>query len=511
MQKKGEDKLAQLFDELRLQKYLKRFQEEEVIYEDLRTLSDEDLEDLIPKLIPRRRLIRYLAGETQASPSSQPNVVSRATSGAASANISAREPVRGKKEMKPAESYRDPTKPPQNQAVKPLSQTEKVLVQGLVQTPHLNGIYLLNKQREINGKVFYRKRMGKAVLSWQQKPQWKVLKNGDWITPAEGTGIWYISHDFESDLMVYVASSEDCPFIKPRQYDGVIWEWHERKEQWVKAKAAEIAGLQHKVRIKIDKLETHRELNGTYEMELPEWNLESEGRPWFVQVEPHKKGILHWEIRKNFQVLKNREWVKPDSGVGLWVLSPVENLKDMRMYFGSNELMPFFNPLDYDGCKWEWVPKKSRFDLLKNFEITRLEKFERQEVTICGIAMNRELNGTYVYDGITNEGKQVYKKSSGTFVYDGIRKSSGKEEAFLFWTHKEKWSVRINKTWRKPEDGVGIWNLSKKIRGKILCYFASNEAKPWDRGDDYDQVVWEWNSNTEKWNKVKDFEIKIPG
>merc|ERR550534_1340252 len=220
-----------------------------------------------------------------------------------------REPARGKKEMQ-AESYRDPPpKPPQNQGVKPLSQTEMVLVQGLVQTPHLNGIYLLDNTRHINEKVFYRKRSGNAVLSWQQKPQWKVLKNGDWITPSEGTGIWYISHDFESDLMVYVASSESCPFIKPREYDGVIWEWHERKEQWVKAKAAEIAGLQREVRIKITKLEAHKE--------LPEWNLESEGRPWFVQVEPQKKGILHWEIRKNFQVLKNREWVKPDSGVGL--------------------------------------------------------------------------------------------------------------------------------------------------------------------------------------------------
>merc|ERR1719285_1372645 len=238
--------------------------------------------------------------------------MSRTTAAAASANSSAREHVRVKKELQAdaQHSHRDqPSKPPQNQAVKPPSQTEMVLVQGLVQTPHLNGIYLLNKQREINGKVFYRKRMGKAVLSWQQKPQWKVLKNGDWITPAEGTGIWYISHDFESDLMVYVASSEDCPFIKPRQYDGVIWEWHERKEQWVKAKAAEIAGLKPKVRIKLDKLEAHKELNGTYEMVLPERTEGAESeRPKFIQVEPHRKGILHWEIRKNFQVLKNREW-----------------------------------------------------------------------------------------------------------------------------------------------------------------------------------------------------------
>jgi len=112
--------------------------------------------------------------------------------------------------------------------------------------------------------------------------------------------------------------------------------------------------------------------------------------------------------------------------------------------------------------------------------------------------MNKALNGSYLYDGVTNEGKQVYKKSNGG------------AEAFLFWTHKDKWSVRINKQWRKPEEGVGIWNLSKKIRGKILCYFASNETKPYDRGDDYDQVVWEWNSGTDKWNKVKHFEIKIP-
>ena len=105
------------------------------------------------------------------------------------------------------------------------------------------------------------------------------------------------------------------------------------------------------------------------------------------------------------------------------MLSPVDALKDMRMYFGSNEQMPFFNPSDYDGCKWEWVPKKSRFELLKNFEITRMEKLERQEVDISGIVMNRDLNGSYVYNGITNEGRQVFKKSAGMcfFSYRSFR------------------------------------------------------------------------------------------
>jgi len=497
------DQLAQLFADLRLTKYLQKFQEEEVIYDDLRTLSEKDLEDLIPKLIPRRRLLRYLSESEAASPS-QPVVSRTAKAAAATESKSMREPLQMKNAAVVDLPHRvgQPSKPQQTQAssfeAKPLSQTEMVLVQGLVQTPHLNGIYLLDNTRHINEKVFYRKRSGNAVLSWQQKPQWKVLKNGDWITPSEGTGIWYISHDFESDLMVYVASSESCPFIKPREYDGVIWEWHERKEQWVKAKAAEIAGLQREVRIKITKLEAHKELNGTYEMVLPQSEAKRSERPKFIQVEPHRKGILHWEIRKKFQVLQNRDWVMPEAGVGLWVLSPMNALKDMRMYFGSNEELPFFKPMDYDGCKWEWVPKKNRFELLKDFEITREEKFERQEVTICGIVMNKELNGSYLYDGVTNEGRQVYKKSTG-----GV-------EAFLFWTHKDKWSVRINKKWQKPEEGVGIWNLSKKIRGKILCYFASNETKPYDRGDDYDQVVWEWNSKTEKWNKVKQFEIKIP-
>jgi len=496
MPKKTEDRLTKLFEDLRLTKYLKKFQEEEVIYDDLRTLSEKDLEDLIPKLIPRRRLFRFLNPEA-ASPS-QPVVSHTANAAASAEKQSLREPVQVKNEA----SVDQPTKPQQAQApsfeAKPLSQTELVLVQGLVQTPHLNGIYILDHKRHINDKVFYRKRSSKAVLSWQQKPQWKVLKDGDWITPSEGTGIWYISHDFESDLMVYVASSESCPFIKPKEYDGVIWEWHERKEQWVKAKAAEITGLQRRVRIKITKLEAHKELNGIYEMVLPESEGKRSERPKFIQVEPHRKGILHWEIRKNFQVLQNREWVRPEAGVGLWVLSPVDALNDMRMYFGSNEELPFFTPRDYDGCKWEWVPKKGRFELLKDFQISREEQFKRQEVTICGIVMNKDLNGRYLYDGITNEGRQVYKKSTGGM------------EAFLFWTHKDKWSVRINKHWRKPEDGVGIWNLSRKIRGKILCYFASNETKPYDRGDDYDQVVWEWNSKTDKWNKVKHFEIKIP-
>jgi len=486
MPKKGEDQLAKLFKDLDLTKFLVNFQEEEVIYEDLVTLSEEDLVDLIPKLGPRRRLLRFLEKPQQARIAS---------------DNSARTPDRVKKEANIPHSKRtvQPTKPQPNQApseTKPSSQTKMVLVQGLEQTTHLNGIYLLDTTRHINDKVFYRKRVGNAVLSWQQKPQWKVLKNGDWITPSEGTGIWYISHDFESDLMVYVASSEDCPFIKPSIYDGVIWEWDERKEQWVKAKAAEIAGLQSKVRIKIDKLEAHKELNGTYEMVLPERTERTESeRPKFIQVEPHRKGILHWELRKEFSVLVDREWVKPDAGVGLWVLSPVDALKDMRMYFGSNEQMPFFPPSDYDGCKWEWIPRKNRFELLKNFEITRMEILEKQEVDISGVMMNKELNGSYVYDGKTNEGRQVYKKSAG------------KEEAFLFWTHKDKWSVRINRQWQKPEEGVGIWNLSKKIRGKILCYFASNEVKPFDKGDDYDQVVWEWNTKTDKWNKVKNFEI----
>jgi len=505
MLKKGEDQLVKLFEDLRLIKYLKKFQEEEVIYEDLKTLSEKDLEDLIPKLIPRRRLLRFLMDESQKASSSQP-AVSHSKVAAAVDNISAKEPVRGKKESAvdvPRDSRESQlSKPQQSQAVietKPLSQTEMVLVQGLVQTPHLNGIYILDKTRPINEKVFYRKRVGKAVLSWQQKPQWKVLKNGDWITPPEGTGIWYISHDFESDLMVYVASSEDCPFIKPRDYDGVIWEWNDRLEQWVKAKAAEIAGLQRKVRIVIDKLESHKDLNGTYEMHIPPKSGKvDQERPKFFQVDPHRKGVLHWETRNNFQVLKDKEWVKPKAGVGLWVLSPVDSLRDMRMYFASNEQMPFFKPLDYDGCKWEWIPKKNSFDLLKNFEITRQEKFERQEVIVCGIALNKELNGSYVYDGTTNEGRQVYKNSRGS------------ENSFLFWTHKDKWSVRINQGWCNPEEGVGIWNLSKKIKGKILCYFASNETRPYDRGDDYDQVVWEWNSNTDKWSKVRNFEIKIP-
>jgi len=506
MLKKGDEQLVKLFEDLRLTKYLKKFQEEEVIYEDLKTLSEKDLEDLIPKLIPRRRLFRFLLENSQAVSSSQP-AVNHSKVAVSSDNISVRELVHVKKESAVDASrslmenhLRKSQQPKAAIEVKPLSQTEMVLVQGLVQATDLNGIYILDKTRPINDKLFYRKRVGKAVLSWQQKPQWKVLKNGDWITPPEGTGIWYICHDFESDLMVYVASSEDCPFIKPRDYDGVIWEWHERMEQWVKAKAAEIAGLQRKVRIVIDKLESHTALNGTYEMHLPPKNGEvDQERPKFYQVDPHRMGVLHWEVRKNFQVLKDKEWVNPKAGAGLWVLSPVDTPKDMRMYFASNEQMPFFKTLDYDGCKWEWKPKKNRFDLLKNFEITRQEKFERQEVIVCGIALNKELNGSYIYDGTTNEGRQVYYKNS-----------RGGEKSCLFWTHKDKWSVRINQEWCKPEEGVGIWNLSKKIKGKILCYFPSNETRPYDRGDDYDQVVWEWNSSSEKWSKVRHFEIKIP-
>jgi len=85
------------------------------------------------------------------------------------------------------------------------------------------------------------------------------------VTPQEGTGVWYISEDLESDLMVYMASSQDCPFLKPLVYNGVIWEWNDRKEQWVKAKSAEVSALPSKVRIVI-KLRNHDELNGVSEM-----------------------------------------------------------------------------------------------------------------------------------------------------------------------------------------------------------------------------------------------------
>ena len=71
MPKKGEDQLAKLFKELDLTKFLKNFQEEEVIYEDLVTLSEEDLVDLIPKLGPRRRLLRFLEQPRQAGVNSE--------------------------------------------------------------------------------------------------------------------------------------------------------------------------------------------------------------------------------------------------------------------------------------------------------------------------------------------------------------------------------------------------------------------------------------------------------
>jgi len=483
MSKKPEIQLAKLFETLRLTKYLEIFKEEEVIYEDLKTLSGEDLKLLIPKDIPRRRLLRYLSEDKQGTVSN--------TGSAGTPDGEPLEPgVTGKAEtqlLKP-QSENPPTDS------KPPTETELVLVQGLVQTSHLNGIYRLQPGSLVNNKVFYQKRVGKAVLSWQLKPQWKVLKNGDWVTPAEGTGIWYISQDFESDLMVYMASSQDCPFMKRRDYDGVIWEWNDQKSQWVKAKFAEISALQSKVRIVIDKLRAHDELNGTYEMMLPK---KGEDRPQFRQVEPHRKGVLHWQKRQDFKVMKDGKWISPKDGVGLWMLSLIENHREMRMYFCSNELMPFFKPCDYDGCKWEWLKKEQRFELLKNFDITRMEKFNRQQVTISGIEVNRELNGAYIFDGTTNEGKQVYKKRDSGF------------EAFLFWTHKNPWSTRINSQWCSPEEGVGIWNISRKLRGKIMCYFSSNETRPYDKGEDYDQVVWEWNADIGKWYKVKDFDIKV--
>jgi len=136
----------------------------------------------------------------------------------------------------------------------------------------------------------------------------------------------------------------------------------------VKAKSAEVSALPSKVRVVINKLRNHEELNGVYEM-LP---LQQQQRPKFLQVEPNQKGVLHWHTRKNFHVMKNGRFIKPEEGVGIWSLSFLESMREMRMYFCSNELMPFFKPLDYDGCKWEWLPHKSRFDLLKNFDIEKI-------------------------------------------------------------------------------------------------------------------------------------------
>jgi len=52
--------LDKIFEDLRLTRYLDNFRKKEVIYEDLANLTGEDLKLLIPKNIPRRRLLRFL-------------------------------------------------------------------------------------------------------------------------------------------------------------------------------------------------------------------------------------------------------------------------------------------------------------------------------------------------------------------------------------------------------------------------------------------------------------------
>jgi len=54
------DQLSTLFRELNIKKYLKNFQKEEYLFEDLTDLSSECLEELIPKLGPRKRFKRWI-------------------------------------------------------------------------------------------------------------------------------------------------------------------------------------------------------------------------------------------------------------------------------------------------------------------------------------------------------------------------------------------------------------------------------------------------------------------
>ena len=55
------DKMSLLFNQLRLQKYLSAFEEDEYEFSDLTEIPKEELERLIPKIGPRHRLQRWVA------------------------------------------------------------------------------------------------------------------------------------------------------------------------------------------------------------------------------------------------------------------------------------------------------------------------------------------------------------------------------------------------------------------------------------------------------------------
>lgn len=651
------DKLAVLLKELKLSKYLDNFQTEEVIFEDLGDLTEEDLAALIPKAIPRRRLVKHLkdarsqkerksqmdlpsvpapvftpASSVSAPPLYQPhgvvpqglplgaqpppNMIPPAASGGwpvagpkgvypahlhqqrqpppaavytgsgngplagedqklapkdyqemaiklgitveqllqivnnkgqlpgqlpsaaelevkeepalskgqrakkgifgtlvglgrrlskssasrerASGNSSSRE-VKSKRDAV-ASALADSTSPSHQQGAPPARQ---VLIEGLVQNRDLNGVYSLVKgQRECN-KVYYRRVAGgPGVLAYQQKDEWKVLVRDEWETQRV-CGIWYCSKDFDEDLMVYRASNEDVPYIQPRKFDSPIWEWNEKKNQWLRTESVKISPIFGPLRCEITGLEHHPSYNGTYQM-ASEATREGE-RAVYKQISPASKAILHWEKRKNFQVLNEGTWVEPEDGVGLWIVSPKNETNDLRVYFPSNEEHPFMEAHDYDKCRWEWNEEESRFILLTNCKVERVSdemhmlRSSTETLEISGMNANPLLNGTYVWNGQMSQNKRVYfKQTTGSDAHPFC----------LSWTKKQSWSVRVNKSWCEPADGVGIWHFATKVKGKILCYFASNEDLPYSPSNEYDQVVWEWKAQEKKWLKVYDWEIK---
>lgn len=227
----------------------------------------------------------------------------------------------------------------------------------------------------------------------------------------------------------------------------------------------------------------------------------------YFQVQPHQRGVMHWEKRPGFKVLEGGTWVEPPNGAGLWIVSPVEQPETLQVYFASDERHPFQESRNgYDQCRWEWDEGKQHFvgvsakiTLMNGPNSRRMER-----IRITGHKANPQLNGTYTYMGKKHNRRRVYEKDDGNYV--------------ISWTRKTKWSVRKNHKWEKPAEGVGIWHFSAKLKGKILCYFASNEQRPYDKSSEYDQVVWEWkgsdktdadgNKGSGKWLKVYDWRIE---
>ena len=62
--------VARWLNELQLEKYLERFQDNEILFEDLTQLTEEDLKEMELPIGPRRRILKSIESLRQGQPES---------------------------------------------------------------------------------------------------------------------------------------------------------------------------------------------------------------------------------------------------------------------------------------------------------------------------------------------------------------------------------------------------------------------------------------------------------